>query len=163
MIMTCAEHSICFEIMKGLPTAYVALTAALLAAMIAYQQFRVARAKLNLDLFDSRYAMFELVWGFLSDLTRSHDNRREELGVDLTNSLPKIEFLMGKKMAEYVQQVLVHATEYERIERRTRANQNVVQPGDIDRHTELTKWLFQEASQGARKQFGPFLDFERWR
>jgi len=46
----CVSGSICFELMKGAPAAVVALLAALIAGLIAYRQYRVAKAKLNLDL-----------------------------------------------------------------------------------------------------------------
>ena len=46
------------EIAKGLLAAFVALVNGLIAAGIAWQRWRVARAKLKLDLFDRRLAIF---------------------------------------------------------------------------------------------------------
>jgi hypothetical protein len=51
----CVQGSIRFEIMKGVPAAFVALVIGLVATGIAWRQFKVAQAKLKLDLFERRY------------------------------------------------------------------------------------------------------------
>ena len=45
------QGTTCFEILKIIPTAAIAL----IVAAITLQQWRVAKAKLKLDLFDRRY------------------------------------------------------------------------------------------------------------
>lgn len=50
-----------FELLKGVPAAFVALIVGLIAPGIAHRQYHIARAKLKLDLFDKRYAIDRLV------------------------------------------------------------------------------------------------------
>ncbi|WGS47109.1 hypothetical protein LFL97_33825 [Burkholderia sp. JSH-S8] len=159
----CQEHTICFELMKGVPSAIVALVVAIASWIIASEQIRVAKGKLNLDLFQERYALFNLMWSHLSDMTRGPANRRHEVKVEFRNAIPKLEFLCGRPMMQYAQSVITHVAEYESIESRTRANGGVMQQQDIDRHTELMKWFFDEATEGLRCRFAEFLDFESWR
>ncbi|MCM2540385.1 hypothetical protein [Burkholderia glumae] len=159
----CQEHTICFELMKGVPSAIVAVVVAIASWIIASEQIRVAKGKLNLDLFQERYALFNLMWSHLSDMTRGPTNRRHEVQVDFRNSVPKLEFLCGSTMAEYAKLVIRHVAEYESIESSTRANGGVMRQEHIDRHTELMKWFYDEATEGLRRRFAEFLDFEKWR
>ena len=54
------------DLMKGLPAAFVTLVIGLIAAGIAYRQYRIARAKFKLDLFEKRHAVFLETWAFIS-------------------------------------------------------------------------------------------------
>jgi hypothetical protein len=70
---------------KGLPAAFVTLVIGLIAAGIAFRQYRIARAKFKLDLFDRRHAVFLLVLHRLSKEGAAHQSRREprQTGKDL--------------------------------------------------------------------------------
>jgi hypothetical protein len=61
-----ADNSIWPELVRGMPTALAALVIGLIAAGIAYRQYQVAHAKLNLDLFEHRNALHEVIWGYLA-------------------------------------------------------------------------------------------------
>ena len=50
----CCPGTICFEWMKGMPAAVIAVAGVIITATIAYRQYAVAKAKLKLDLFDKR-------------------------------------------------------------------------------------------------------------
>ena len=58
---TIESSSIAFELLKGLPAAFVALVIGGVAAGVAWRQMRIAQAKLKLDLFDKRYRLYELL------------------------------------------------------------------------------------------------------
>jgi hypothetical protein len=58
------------DLAKGLPAAVVTLVIGLIAAGIAYRQYRIARAKFKLDLFEKRHAVFLETWAFLSKFFR---------------------------------------------------------------------------------------------
>jgi hypothetical protein len=60
--MYCVQGTTCFEFFKLAPTALIAL----IVAGITFGQWRVARAKLKLDLFDRRYKIFHQTWAALS-------------------------------------------------------------------------------------------------
>ena len=60
------------ELVKGLPAAFVTLVIGSIAAGIAYRQYRIARAKFKLDLFEKgmRFSL-RLGHSFLSFLTQT--------------------------------------------------------------------------------------------
>src|SRR4051812_9007609 len=53
-----------------LATLLAALVAGSIAIWIAYHQYRIAKAKLNLDLFEKRLAIFRTTWSELSRVSR---------------------------------------------------------------------------------------------
>ncbi|EDT43079.1 hypothetical protein BamMEX5DRAFT_1115 [Burkholderia ambifaria MEX-5] len=79
----CQEHTICFELMKGVPPGLVAIVVAIASWVIAHQQIRVAKGKLNLDLFQARYEMFTLTWSYLNEVTRGRLNEGRSCGSTL--------------------------------------------------------------------------------
>ncbi|WP_146128404.1 hypothetical protein [Burkholderia gladioli] len=164
MSTTSVNPSIWFEMAKGTPAVIVAFFAAVVAGLIAWRQYRVAKAKLNLDLFERRYELFAIVWEFLSSVIQGgvkalHSERR----INMTNSVPKMEFLFGKDIADYVLDANKKAVELWSIERATAANNDVMPHEHITRHTELMTWFSNEALAGARKRFGLYLDFKKWK
>ncbi|WP_186102636.1 hypothetical protein [Burkholderia gladioli] len=160
----CAEHSLCFELAKGLPAALVALVAAILAGTIAYQQYRVAKAKLSLDLFEKRYELFEIVWTLASSVTTKgvrhlHVDER----IAMTNVLPKIEFLFGRDLAAYVREINIKFADLWVITAAVEKHNGVMPQEHVHKHTELMEWFADAAQVTIRKRFGEYLDFEVWR
>jgi hypothetical protein len=94
---SCIQGTICFEWMKGVPAAFVTFIIGCIAARIIYNQFRVAQAKLKLDLFDKRYDVFHKTWLIMSGVV--HKGTRDAqygLGTPFNNFLPQAKFLFGK-------------------------------------------------------------------
>lgn len=163
MLAACTSGTICFELIKGIPSAIVALTVAFAGGYITWQQYKVARAKLNLDLFERRYAVFELVWGYLSrTLQEGPDGPFAVRSAELTNLIPQTEFLFGADMASYLR--LIHSTVVElwTIDQRTKVRGNVMDQSDINRHRKVMEWLNNQAVTGAKAEFGKYLDFSKW-
>src|ERR1700722_14950247 len=92
-----------FELVKGLPAAFVTLIIGASAAGIAYRQYEVARAKLKLDLFEKRYAIFQQTWEILSGVVRN-GTRAENYGLatPFNNFLPQAAFLFGEPIKRYL-------------------------------------------------------------
>ncbi len=155
------EGSISFEWAKSAPTTLVALVIGCLAGYIAYNQWRVAKAKLNLDLFERRYAVFEATWTELSQAIQAHEVRMTN--PDFTNLLPKAQFLFGPEIREYMFEVSSKIGELWIIQRKTKANNSVVPADQIDKDIELLNWLSKHAMEDCRARFAPYLDFQRWR
>ena len=154
--------TISFELLKGMPTALVALLAACLARWIAYQQYQVARARLNFDLFDKRYAIFEEVWRCMSDVVTTGPVPAY-LSSPFDRFVPQATFLFGPEIEVYLRQASENLQEIWAISLRTKANHDVMPLADINRHRELLQWFLDEAQHGARRIFTPFLDFSRWK
>lgn len=158
----CAPGTVCIELIKGAPTALVALIIGLIAAGIAYRQYQVTRAKLNLDLFERRFAIFQKTWEYLSSAVLEAPPA-SGFSTPFDNLIPQASFLFGKEIEEYMRTASKNMTDLWFIDRRTAANGDVMLPADIARHTELSSWFLEEGSQGVKKIFGEYLDFGKWR
>ncbi|AXV99830.1 hypothetical protein CJO81_03090 [Ralstonia solanacearum] len=143
--------------------ALLTLVLGFLAWAVSDDQRTVARAKLRLDLFERRYAIFEVTWDYLSRCTEHKvPPRNAELAVKFANSIPQAAFLFGRELETYLNTIRDNAITLWLIQERTAANYNVLPPEDIERHTELQRWFFEEARQGAKTIFGRYLSFENW-
>ncbi|KFG96059.1 hypothetical protein GQ56_0116925 [Burkholderia paludis] len=156
-------QSIWFELVKGVPAAVVALLVGIVAGLIAWRQYRVARAKLNLDLFEKRYELFMIVWAFASSVIQGGaDTLTAKERIEMTNLLPKIEFLFGKDIADYVRKLSAQHASLWAILTATRANHGIMPAQHVDTHTELMEWFANEALEGVKQRFGVYLNFEEW-
>lgn len=135
--------SVSFAMLSGVPAAFVALTIGSIAAYIAYQQWKVARAKLDLDLFEQRYALFELLWAFVSVHTDDPEDV-EQAARALKHAVPKFYFLFGPEIGGYVEEVLAE--------------------GSQDPAKPLSKRPLRAADEAndVRERFGRYLDFKEW-
>lgn len=145
------------EALKALPVFIIGL----IAAFIAWRQYLTARAKLKLDLFEKRYALFEATWRFLSEVV--WDEEPPGPLSPINNLVPQAGFLFGSKIKEYLGEINRKSTELWGINQRAKANQNIIAPDDVSSRLNLMKWFHNEATAGAEKMFAPFMEFERWR
>jgi hypothetical protein len=89
--------------MKGLPAAFVALVIGCIAARITYNQFRVAEAKLKLDLFERRYNIFHETWKTLSEVVgKGTREKNYGFGTPFNNYIPEAKFLFGADIETYL-------------------------------------------------------------
>ena len=157
----CIQGSLCFEMAKGLPAAFVTLVIGGIAAFIAWRQNETAKAKLKLDLFDKRYEIFEKTWAFLSGADKIAQN--PDPFHPFTNIIPQAGFLFGSDIEEYLQIASKKQTEMWLIYVKSRNNNNLIAPDDIEPLKELSLWFYEEASNGAKCAFSPYLNFEKWK
>jgi hypothetical protein len=146
---------------KALPTALVALAVGVLAAYIAWQQHRTARAKLKLDLFEKRYAIFESTWAFLSKAVQAGAGDSPLTGFDVL--IPQASFLFGRNVEAYMREASAKHRDLWFIEDRARRNSCVTSEADIASQTALLTWFADQADTGVKDVFRPYLDFENWR
>lgn len=157
-------QTIWFELVKGVPAAVVALVVGIVGGLIAWRQYRVARAKLNLDLFEKRYELFMVVWTFVSSVVQGGVRRlNSPERVEMINQIPKMEFLFGHELAEYVRKISAQHGSLWSIQQATAQNNNVMPQAHVQAHLELMQWFADEASDGVRARFGAYLNFEEWR
>src|SRR5664279_478268 len=155
-----------FEIAKGLPAAVIASAVGLVLAGIALRQFNVARAKMNLDLFNERYKLFELLWSFISkqDSDIASDGPNDSA---LHDALPKFYFLYEPEIGLYVDKVLNQARELRWAKsalRRMQGEVGVDQAQRSKNHSavaELATWFSGETSE-ILQRFSKYLSFEAW-
>lgn len=157
--------SLTFELVKGLPTTLVAVFVAYVAwrqYQVALEQKRVARVKLNLDLFEQRYEVFERTWAMLSSAIQPLEDPRK-VEIEFHNLRPRARFLFGAEVAEYMAEVSRRCIDQQTIMALTRQSGGFMRPEDIQRHADNSNWLFDQAGTGARELFGRYLDFSEWR
>ncbi|WP_186057788.1 hypothetical protein [Burkholderia gladioli] len=161
--LLCVEHSLCFELMKGAPAAVVAVFGSALAAMIAYRQYRVAKAKLNLDLFEKRYELFEQVWALASAVMHGKVvGMFDPVRLNVTNALPKIEFLFGAAIAAYVREINESSAELYQLHRMMTQPGYAMSAKNTERRHSLIAWFGEQAQGGCQARFGEYLDVAKW-
>ena len=154
----CVQGSICFEMMKGVPAGVVTLVIGSIAGVITWRQYQVAKAKLKLDLFDRRYAIFHKTWVILSDVViKGTREDHHGLATPFNRFLPEAAFLFGPEIFDYLSDLSDKWNELHGLE----GEKNTA--ASIPRTTELTQWFFDEASTGAKAKFGIYLDFQNWK
>lgn len=139
---------------------FVALVIGVIAAYIAYQQYRLAHAKLKFDLFQKRYDIFYQTWAYLSaPLTGALQSPFAEFD----KLRPQALFLFGEEVDTYLDTAQKKMTELWTIQQVTRQNNNIIRPEHIDRHSQLERWFATEAITGAKQVFRKYLDVSQWR
>jgi hypothetical protein len=131
-------------------------------ANTAHAQRIVSEAKLNLDLFEHRYAIFEKVWAFLSKPVVNSD----ELEIwprEFNRVIPRAHFLFGKNIADYMslasEKHVELATILEAIKQRAGS---VATEDESKRIEELQTWFYTEATD-CFKKFAEYLNFSTWK
>ena len=159
--LTLPQPSIWLELVKGLPAAFVALVIGLIATWITYNQYKVARAKLNLDLFDKRHHIFQKAWELLSQASGPNSAK---MRLDFTNLIPEASFIFGKNIETYMYEINKKLIEYNTLN--IKMQNNAIHPisdDDKNRIAELADWFYNEASTGSRVVFSEYLDFSKWK
>jgi hypothetical protein len=105
--------SLCWwaEVLKILPTFIVGLIAARIAwqqSATAMEQRRISQAKLNLDLFDRRLAIFNATWGRASAVLNT--DKPMLAPPDMTNRYAEASFLFGPEVEEFMKQLATTMT-----------------------------------------------------
>jgi hypothetical protein len=161
--MSCVAGSICFELLRGVPAAVVALLVGGIAAGIAYRQYGVARARLKLDLFEKRFAIFHKTWEILSEVVMKGTREKNYgLATPFNNFLPEAQFLFGEPIKKYLDEVSSRWTRLYGLEAE-RGEEGIDRHANISEARELKCWFHEQASTGVKAQFDPYLNFENWR
>jgi hypothetical protein len=90
-----------------------------LGAWIAYKQARIATAKLNLDLYDRRFKVFEAAKAFLSAFLTEGKFTPEEL-TKFTAGTSEAVFLFGEDVPRYLDNLRKKAFTHRKMERESK-------------------------------------------
>ena len=154
------SETLSFEFARGLPVFVATLVIGGLAALIAWRQWKVAQAKLKLDLFEKRYAIFLSAWDKLTRVVES-DISFQRPG-ELDNLRPQAQFLFGDEIFTYMVMISENEFQVSVITAKSRASGNIMPPDDSAKYLELMSLFRHEASEGCRIKFGRYLDFSSW-
>ena len=151
-MMCCSPGSDCFEWVKTIAPVIVTVIFGAIAGAITWRRYKVAQAKLKLDLFERRYKIFE-------ELRTLHTNYHMPTPFD--NFKPEAAFLFGKRKA-YIDELADNWSELHRLELGEES------PGpdnrkNAARKSELNRYFNDAINSGVMDRFSPFLDFANWK
>lgn len=147
------------DLIKGLPAAFVALVIGGVAALIAWRQYRVARAKLNLDLFEQRYDLYHLIWTLLS----AQGSPVPQIEADFGNSIPKAFFLFGNEVGDFMFECLDRLHQLRAARRKLGQTQHDdLARGAIEREVVVLLDFWETELTRLRSRFAKYMDFEEW-
>jgi hypothetical protein len=153
------------SLIVGGVTGWIALSQKRIAqqqARTAAEQRKVSAAKLNLDLFEERYALFYKVWGFLSDaLEDTADKVPHPLRPEFTNLIPKARFLFGNEIADYMIEANTMRVRLFTVLRQQERGEGLAK---FEGRTlaDYQQWFAEEATK-CFKRFADYLDFSAWK
>lgn len=85
---------------------------AVLAALIAWRQWRTARNKLKLDLFDRRFAVYDAARNLLGSIATSGKVKEDELTKFLIGTR-EVRWLLNKEIEEYLRAIYIEAIHHQ--------------------------------------------------
>jgi hypothetical protein len=128
---------------------------------IAWQQARFARVKLQHDLFDRRFAVFDAARKFLGKVARGgrvRDDAFRDYSLDTIDAL----FLTDEATASYLDEIRRRAIRHQMLQ----ASLEDVPVGEERSHlvrqqSEITRWVVEQLDQGHLvAKFSPFVALE---
>jgi hypothetical protein len=133
---------------------------ALVAIWIAYHQLATARYRLNLDLYEKRYRVFEATRLLAGAAIRSGAVSEEELAA-FSVSIAESKFLFDSDVCEHLDEFSRNAVA---LHEKTVLLRDTTQTSEslehIRRQGDLVKWFFSQLDTSPRV-FGPYLDFRK--
>lgn len=164
------------EWFKALSTFFAAAAAVVVTGLFAYRQWRLAKAKLSLDLFEKREPIFLAAWKLCSLYSKTMDpvngptvSDRSKALVAVINACPNADFLFGKKTGDYLRALAKRAMLADANMSAAQAGRNADPAVKEERHSarqvvaaEVT-FMGAQADSCCLAHFAPFLSFERWR
>ncbi len=161
--ISCVPGSDCFEWIKTIAPVIVTIIFGAVAGLLTLRQYQVAQAKLKLDLFERRYAIFQHTWEIVSEVAMGKVRKMSGFVTPFNNNRPQALFLFGKDIEEYIDTL---STNYTELETRVSESDGILGQARVDntaKISELKSWFHEEAKHGVRDRFAPFLNFEKWK
>ena len=169
------QTTISSALLQGIPAGIIALIVAGVGSGIAYRQYRVARAKFNLDLFDKRMECFKVTWNVLSMGPYTVETMHEL--TDFYAVRAKAAFLFGSDITEYLDDIERKICKARGNSVMMKANQQSINiaPTPEARHAlgQLTVGLFKEEQEiirglisdgdNCKAIFSRYMSFGEWR
>jgi len=145
------------EVCAGFLTPIIAI----LAVYIAWQQYRINRYKVRIDLFDRRYKIFDTLMSLLGHIAQRGDIADEKLN-EFLRSTKDSEFLFKKDIPEYLDEIYKNAGVLHRQEEMLKSQplpRGESRKKVVEKRRELFDW-FTSQFDVARKRFAKYLSFK---
>src|SRR5262249_16004541 len=144
------------DVWKGLT-----LVVGLGVVYVAFQQYRLAREKLKLELFEKRFAVFAAARAFLSFILVEAKAPIGKL-FEYRGSVAEASFLFGEEITGYLDEIDKKALRFHTTNQIM--GQRPVVPNHaqiIEENSALLAWLVDQLPQ-LKVRFAPYLKFKTW-
>ena len=144
---------------------YISFIAILIAGIVAwtgYQQHRLAKEKLKLDLFEKRFSVYKGVQIFLSQIMQEGKLNLDSLW-ELQKATQEAEFLFETEIPKYIDSIRSKALEMRTIQSKY---ENMLAGDERSRLVDKEDTIFTELinERTALSQvFMPYLKFSKWK
>jgi hypothetical protein len=133
-----------------------------IATYVVCQQFRLAKEKLKLDLFEKRFAVYKGVQIFLSKILQAGRVELEMVN-DFRAATQVATFLFGEEIPAYIKDIDSKSLKAWQVNEEFR---NMVTGAErnarVLQHTELLTWLNAQLPE-LKTVFAPYLRFKAWK
>jgi len=134
---------------------------AILAVYIAWQQYRINRYKVRIDLFDRRYKIFDTLMNLLGHIAQRGDIADEKLN-EFLRSTKESEFLFKKDIPEYLDEIYKNAVDLHCQEEMLKSQQlpiGLKRNEVVEKRGKIFDW-FTSQFDISRKRFAKYLNFK---
>lgn len=140
----------------------VPIAIAAMVAWVGWRQLQAARAKLKLDLFEKRLAIFNATWEQVGRSAQNKPYEYRELGLWF-NKIHEASFLFGPDIVEYLNEIREKAIEEQILWAKVQPlHPEPATDEQKAEHKALNDWFLAEAKHIQHK-FAPYLSFHEWR
>jgi hypothetical protein len=141
------------DFFSGLLTPLIAV----LAAYIAWQQWRTNNLRLKHELFERRYKLYEVITSFLANiLARGRVDPNSEM--QFLRDTKTVIFLFDKRTQQFIQEIYHQAVELYTLGKMENSLGGQQLGNNIDKQREIKDW-FSEQLNTCTVRFSPFLSF----
>ena len=164
----CNQVNWCLEILKVTPTfiiGCIALRIAWQQKETAKEQRKIAKAKLNLDLFTRRLEIFTKTWEAASSVSQTENPISAP--ISMTNLFAEASFLFDSDVEAYMKELAMKMNNLAimRAQLQAKSRSNTAPPIHEDEYEEMNKletWIFKAATMEIRNTFKRYLNFGEW-
>jgi len=130
------------------------------AIVIAWRQYRTAREKFRLDLYEKRYKVYRGLMEFLACVIRDGEASPQVLA-DYYKTTDEKRFLFGPDIGEYMTEVRQKASQLRLLKQQVEQQRNltdVQRDPIIENMLDNETWLSKQAEE-TQHRFQPYLEF----
>jgi hypothetical protein len=131
---------------------------AVVGAWIALQQMYLARVKLQHDLYDRRFAVYEAARKLLVEIITQGYPSRDQVRLYVIGTADAV-FLLNEEVSKYLEEIRARASRLRAIHATLPHEQIAMQQQD----DALFSWMTEQLPIGLVEKFKPFLTLERTR
>lgn len=157
--MTCL--CVTFQSFGQILSGYLAPVIAGIVGYIAYQQYILAKRKLNLDLFDKRFKVYLNIKNFIHEMLTDNNKKIEDIHT-FKFSILEIEFLFRSDIKDYVELIIKNSYRLQNINKTRNDNALDIHSEEFKKEYEegkkLSEW-FRNEQESIASKFMKYLDF----